>query len=333
MASSDTETPVQMTPAVSVLMGVHNGLPYLPEAVESILRQTFADFEFIIIDDGSTDGSGEWLETKAKEDPRIRLVRQVNIGLTKSLNRGLALARGEFIARMDGDDIALPQRLEMQVSALRDNPALILLGSEVEIIDAQGRALAVRGHSRDHVEIRRRLLTGDGGALTHPAVMFRASAARAIGGYDEAMTTTQDIDFFLRMSEVGPVTNLPHVLLYWRQHPDSSNHRKSSTWAEMRRHCVGNTISRIGVDRYLQELFPPMQLGYPRTSLDRGRWASMQGRYGTAMSLYRQSLSVAGQRLPAMQGLCEATFLYLNTKLWRGAKQCWKKVRGLLLKN
>jgi glycosyltransferase involved in cell wall biosynthesis len=305
----------------------------LPEAVESILRQTFADFEFIIVDDGSTDGSGAWLEAKAKEDPRIRLIRQENIGLTKALNRGLALARGEFIARMDSDDVALPERFRMQVSALRDSHALVLLGSEVEIVDAQGRALALRGHSQDHVEIRRRLLTGDGGALTHPAVMFRASAARVIGGYDEAMTTTQDIDFFLRMSEVGLVTNVPQVLLHWRQHPESSNHQKSSTWAEMRRHCVGNTISRIGVDRYLQELFPPMQLGYPRTHLDRGRWASMQGRYGTAMSLYCQLLTVPGQRLPAMQGLCEAAFLYLNTKLWRGAKEGWKKIRGFLFKH
>jgi glycosyltransferase involved in cell wall biosynthesis len=311
-------------------MGVHNGLPYLPEAVESILRQTFADFEFIIVDDGSTDGSGAWLEAKAKEDPRIRLIRQENIGLTKALNRGLAMARGEFVARMDADDIALPQRFEIQVQTLRDQPDLVLLGSEVEITDEHGWPLIVRGHVAEHAEIRRRLLAGDGGALTHPAVIFRAEAARAIGGYDERMTTTQDIDFFIRLSEVGRASNVPHVLLRWRQHPESSNHRRFGTWADMRRYCIGQTIKRIGVERYLEELFPPMALGYPRDNLSRARWAADQRRYRTAAALYRQALRTSGQRLSAAQGLCEAALLEANARLWNGLKRFSSRLKAIL---
>ena len=320
-------------PALSVLMGVHNGLPYLPEAIESILSQTFTDFEFIIIDDGSTDGSGDWVEERAKSEPRIRFFRQEKAGLATTLNRALALARGEFIARMDSDDVSMPRRFEMQVRALREDPELVLLGAEVDFINDSGDRFCVRRHALDHVEIRRRLLTGDGGALTHPAVVYRSSAVERIGGYDEWMVTSQDVDFFLRLSEVGRVANLPDVLLLWRHHPESTTFTRDYTWAEMRRHCVGKTIDRIGVERYLQELFPPMKLGYPQNDLDRARCATVQGRYGIAASMYFRSLQKSGQRLHAMQGLSEAVFLYINTSLWRGAKQMWKKLRGLLLEH
>jgi glycosyltransferase involved in cell wall biosynthesis len=317
-------------PALSVLMGVHNGLPYLPEAVESILGQTFTDFEFIIIDDGSTDGSGAWLEERAKSEPRIRFFRQEKSGLAKTLNRGLGLARGEFIARMDSDDIALPHRLEIQSKTLREKSDLLLLGSEVDFIDENGRQFFIRGHACDHAEIRRRLLTGDGGALTHPTVMFRAFAAKQIGGYDEWMTTSQDVDFFLRLSEIGKVANLPEVLLLWRHHAGSTTFNRSDTWALMRKHCVGKTIRRIGLDRYLEELFPPMKLGYPEAGLERGRWAIRQARYREAATLYRQALRTPGQRLPAAQGLCEAALLEVNARLWSGLKRFWSRLKLIL---
>lgn len=315
-------------PALSVLMGVHNGLPYLPEAVESILSQTFTDFEFIIIDDGSTDGSGDWVEERAKSEPRIRFFRQEKAGLATTLNRALGLARGEFIARMDSDDIALPRRFETQVNALREDSELVLLGTEVDFIDESGQRFFVRGHACDHVEIRRRLLTGDGGALTHPTVIFRAAAAKEIGGYDDWMTTSQDVDFFLRLSEIGKVANLPQVLLLWRHHPESTTFNREDTWAEMRQHSVRRTIGRIGVERYLEELFPPMRLGYPRSEFGRALYAARQGRYATASAFYRQALRAPGQQLAALQGWCEVTFLRLHAAFWNQVKRLRSAVRS-----
>jgi hypothetical protein len=179
----------------------------------------------------------------------------------------------------------------------------------------------------EHAEIRRRLLAGDGGALTHPAVMFRSKAAREIGGYDENMTTTQDLDFFLRLSEVGLAGNIPQVLLHWRQHPESINHRRSDSWAEMKRYCIGRTIGRIGVDRYLEELFLPMALGYPRDQLSRARWAASHLRYSTAAMLYRQALRTPGQRIAALQGLCVVFFKCLNAAVFNTLKRCSSLLR------
>lgn len=243
-------------PRITVLMAVHDGLQYLPDAVNSILRQTFTDFEFIIINDGSTDGSGTWLESLT--DPRIRIVQQDNLGLTKSLNRGLSMARGEFIARMDADDVSLPGRLERQLQEFQADAELVLLGSEVMMTSADGDPAGKRGHALEHAEIRRQLLMGMGGALTHPVVMYPLSAIKQIGLYDERFRTVQDLDLYLRLSEVGKMRNLPETLLYWRQHSSSVNHTQSDSWVAMQRMAIEHTIERIGPSRFAKELFPDL---------------------------------------------------------------------------
>jgi len=316
-------------PMVSVVMAVYNCEQYLEEAVESILRQTFADFEFIIFDDGSTDGSGEWLEAKAKEDPRIRLIRQENIGLTKALNRGLTLARGEFVARMDADDIALPQRFQLQVGRFNADPELVLLGSEVEMTDKDGLELGSRGTPLTHVEIRKQLLAGNGGAVTHPVAMFRTESARLVGGYDERMTTTQEVDFFLRLSEVGKVANLPETLLFWRQHNDSSNHRRSDEWPKMFRHCVREAIRRRGLESYLEDLFPHTVLGaWQRPVIYDACLARKAGRFRTATKLFAELLRVPGDRLSAFQGLCEVFLLRISGAIFNRIRRLQAAVRS-----
>jgi glycosyltransferase involved in cell wall biosynthesis len=127
-------------PRISVVMSVYNGEKYLRQAIESILQQTYTDFEFIIIDDGSTDSSREIIQSY--DDKRIRLViNEQNIGLTKSLNKGIRLAKGEFIARMDADDISLPQRFEKQVAYLDSHPEVGVLGTYANIIDHRGKII------------------------------------------------------------------------------------------------------------------------------------------------------------------------------------------------
>jgi glycosyltransferase involved in cell wall biosynthesis len=220
-------------------MSVYNGMPYLSEAVESVLEQTFGNFEFIIINDGSTDGSTEVLRQYAGIDDRIRLLEQENRGLTPSLNRGINRARGAYVARMDADDVCLPRRFELQVDYLDRHPGCVVVGGEPEMIDAEGKPLEKSDplydafdldnmdYRYDHKEVDRRLLTG-GWFLNHPTVMMRRSALEAVGGYDEHFKTAQDRDLFLRLAEVGKVVNLPKQVLKYRCHASQVSRRSTT---------------------------------------------------------------------------------------------------------
>lgn len=230
---SDSETPI-----VSVVMAVHNVGGYLEEAVDSILAQTLRDFEFIIVDDGSSDGSGAWLEEKALEDARIRLVRQENAGLTPSLNRGVALARGEFIARMDGDDIADPERLGRQVEFLRSRPDVVCCGTFVIYVDHKGRPLFRRKLPCSHEEIERCHLGDWGGFIVHPTAMVRKRALEEARGYDESFLKTQDYDLWMRLARIGKLANIPEYLLKYRYHSAGITQAKAGEQQLFRRQVL-----------------------------------------------------------------------------------------------
>jgi glycosyltransferase involved in cell wall biosynthesis len=207
-------------PVVSVLMPVYNGDRYLDEAVKSILSQTFEDFEFLITDDGSTDRSRQILESYAAQDQRIRLVSRENKGLIQTLNEMLEQARGEFLARMDADDVALPDRLAQQMEFLRQHPAVVCLGGALELIDPQGRTVMTVSLPEQNDEIQRELLMGHT-VISHPCAMIRRTALVSIGGYDEAMLTVEDLDMLLRLGEAGSLANLPSTVLKYRFHTNS----------------------------------------------------------------------------------------------------------------
>lgn len=290
--------PMESTPEVSVLMNVRNGLPYIGAAVSSILGQTFRDHELIVINDGSDDGTREWLDRKKSEDPRIKVLHLEPSGIPRALNAGLAIAEGNLIAKMDADDIALPHRFERQIAEFHAHPGLILLGSEVEMIDENGLPLGTRGHSPDHREIRKQLLEANGGALTHPAVMFRKEAALSIGGYDPDFPVGQDLDLFLRLSEIGETRNLPETLLHWRQHGTSVNRTKFSDWQDLKRRAIRKTIERIGAERFAAEMVPePSKPLVAATPQGLAKRALKHGRFGTAASYGKRMLSEPGQRI------------------------------------
>ena len=203
-------------PDVTVLMAVHNGMPYLPEAVDSIRRQTLDDWRFVIIDDGSTDATADYLDRL--DDPRIEVVHVSNEGLGTALNRGLALCRTEFVARMDSDDIAHPTRLEEQAAFLRTRPEVGLVGTQIE------RFGEVRTGSRsllpsDHGAIIAHLMEGLP-ALYHPTVMCRTALLREIGGY-WSHRMGEDWDMLLRMGEAARLANLDRVLLSYQFRAES----------------------------------------------------------------------------------------------------------------
>jgi glycosyltransferase involved in cell wall biosynthesis len=204
------------TPAISVVMSVYNGAKFLGQAVDSILNQSYRDFEFLIIDDGSEDRSSEILEGFRQKDSRIRILRQENRGLIESLNRGCELARGLYIARMDADDVAGKKRLELQVAFLMEHPQIGLLGGAVNIIDVEGRILRSTSNPCSDAEIREALPNDC--PFWHPTVMMRKDIFEAAGGYRKVVVHAEDYDLWLRISEVCEMANLRDVLVSYRLH-------------------------------------------------------------------------------------------------------------------
>lgn len=202
-------------PRISVIMSVYNGAPFVCDALESVLRQTFEDLEFIIIDDGSTDGTAQFLDRVA--DPRVRLLRHAQTkGLTTSLNEGLRLARGQYIARQDADDISAPERLERQVAFLELHPSVGLAGVTPVFVDAAGRERGIWPVFTDNERLQIHLPRSNG--FCHGSVMFRRSCIEVVGTYDETFMLAQDMDLWLRIAELFDVANLPEPLYYHRVH-------------------------------------------------------------------------------------------------------------------
>ncbi|HVE16061.1 MAG TPA: glycosyltransferase, partial [Chthoniobacterales bacterium] len=194
-------------PTVSVLMPVHNADRYVAQAVDSILGQSWDDWELLIIDDGSTDRSRTILERYATGDHRIRLTSRTNTGYTVALNELLTQASGEFVARMDADDVALPNRLARQIEYLRANPAVVCVGTAVHFIDDAGRFLRDGHPGLENEEIQQRILAGDC-VLNHPSVMMRRHALESVGGYRPEFEPAEDLDLWLRLAEIGRLANL-----------------------------------------------------------------------------------------------------------------------------
>lgn len=201
-------------PIISVVMSVYNGQQFLDSAVESIINQTFTDFEFIIVNDGSTDGSFAILKEYAQRDCRIRLISRENRGLTASLNEGIANARGEWIARMDADDISLPDRFAKQLAWLQKTGADIC-GGWVKLTGTWFHRVWRYHGSSD--AIRLKLLFGS--AFAHPTVMLRSSVAK-LNPYSEKANYVEDYELWTRLAQLGvKMTNYPGVVLRYRIHP------------------------------------------------------------------------------------------------------------------
>jgi glycosyltransferase involved in cell wall biosynthesis len=204
------------SPQISVLMPVYNAERYLREAVESILNQSFTDFEFLIVNDGSTDGSLSILEEYAAKDDRIRLINRPNTGYVVALNEMLELSQGEFIARMDADDVATPERFELQLLFMESHPEVACVGGQILLIDPCGNPLVHFLHPLTHEDIDTAHLSGST-AIAHPTALIRREALLAVQGYRVEYYTAEDIDLFLRLAEIGRLANLPQMILRYRQ--------------------------------------------------------------------------------------------------------------------
>jgi glycosyltransferase involved in cell wall biosynthesis len=214
-------------PRVSVLLAVRNGLPYLDEAIRSITEQTFKDFELIAVDDGSTDGTTDLLDRWSREDSRIIVLRQTNQGQTASLNRAIAVARGEYLARQDSDDVSEPERFARQVESLDRHPHLAVLGSGATIVDGDGKEIGTQRPPSGPDQLRD--LVWKENVLVHGSVMMRRRALDQVGTYRPAFRYAKDWDLWLRMMQAGfVIDNLQDCLYRWRLNPDGAYVRDRS---------------------------------------------------------------------------------------------------------
>ena len=198
-----------MTPAVSVLMSVHDGAPLVADAVASVLGQTAGDLELIVVDDGSTDATPDLLS--AVRDPRLRVLRQERTGLTRALNAGLARAAAPLVARLDADDVALPERLERQRAFLAREPAVGVLGTAAREVDSRGALVRIVRPPLDDAALRHALIRAN--PFVHSSVMLRRALLEQAGGYDATLPVAQDYDLWMRLARLARLANRADVLV------------------------------------------------------------------------------------------------------------------------
>lgn len=213
-------------PKISVIMPVYNCDKFISQAVKSVLDQTFKDFELIIIDDGSTDKT---LSIIGKiQDKRIKVFRnEKNLGIAKSLNEGLKLSRGKYIARADADDINMVDRFKIQINFLEKNIEFVLVGSNVELIDQNDKKIGLKMYPESDFALRRSFFIRN--QILHPTVMMIKKVVKRVGGYNTYVNGAEDYDLFFRLMEVGKVYNIQKNLVKRRIHENvvtNKNHIK-----------------------------------------------------------------------------------------------------------
>jgi glycosyltransferase involved in cell wall biosynthesis len=235
-------------------MPVFNAERYVEQTLGSILGQTFQDFEFIAIDDGSSDNSLKILKDYARRDCRVRLISRPNKGIVTTLNEGLSLAGGKYVARIDADDTCDKRRLAIQVERMDANQELVALGSNSIVTDPDGRRLGTFPVPLTHEEIDAAHLKGRS-SIHHPSVMMRTYALTRLGGYREGFCPAEDLDLWIRLAEVGRLANLPAPLLTRRLTLDGL--------VATRSHQQTNIIRQILIDAWGRRNLPG-QPEFPR---------------------------------------------------------------------
>lgn len=313
----------QSRPQISVAMSVYNGERFLRPAIESVLGQTFDDFEFLILDDGSSDSTRAIITDYAARDPRIRPILRENRGLIASLNQLLAEARAPLVARMDADDVSLPERFARQVAFLATHPEVGVLGTWTDDIDETGAPypLDAPPHPLDHDQFLR-AIDESLPLLCHPAVMYRRDVVLAAGGYHAAFHHCEDLDLWLRLARVTRMANLPERLLRYRHYGDQVSSRHATVQQ------IGAAVARLAyAERKANRPDPTASLTElpPIDSLD-----TLFGRSGVAQAIRAK---VAPGLLYSHSGLGDEGFDILRRFVREGGwcPGLWRTVGRLVL--
>lgn len=282
------------TPTVTCLMTVYNGMPYLRETVETILAQTFSDLHFIIINNGSTDGTADYLESVKDKRVSVRFEPK-DVGRTTALNKGLETVETEFTAIIDADDLAGPRRLERQVAFLRDNPGIAMVGSDIFYINRESEVIGGQRYPAEHEVLVERLPLYN--QFAHSACTFRTEAARAVGGYPEEYAYAQDFGLWLALLHNGyKLASIPEYLTSIRVHPTQTS--RDAAWSERR------IEDELRLDQSLIDL-PELP-----------KWSRQAARLRKAFVL--RSLERDHEAKEEFcRGVKENPFFFLNPILWR----------------
>jgi glycosyltransferase involved in cell wall biosynthesis len=276
---------------VTVCLAVHDGMPYLPAAIDSILGQRAAPLRLVVIDDGSVDGTPAYLA--ALRDPRIDVITQPHAGLSAALNRGIAAAATEYLARMDADDVALPDRLAEQLAFMDARRDVVACGTGIEyFVDGGVRTLA-RSLPLSHAEVTAALAAG-AHALCHPTLVFRVEAARRVGGYREA-GPGQLAAFALALAQVGRLSNVDRVLLRKRVWPGSVG------WSRALEVAVADYRARTGgaIASRAPDAPDPVLPGRVRRRLWRDVHAQLAYRRALVAYMHGHEIAAAGHAIAA----------------------------------
>jgi glycosyltransferase EpsE len=220
-------------PLVSVIMTVYNAEQYVGKAIDSVLNQTLNDIEFVIVDDGSTDGTPELL-AEAKTDPRVRVISKERIGRGRALNVAWRNATGSYIANIDADDLAEPNRLEIQLKYLQENPDIGLLGTSFRILDEDSHDQRVIRHPLHNEQLQRKLIHLN--PFAHSSVMIPRRVLEELGGYSEDIPVTIDYELWVRIAKSHRVANLPDILTTKRRSKTAYFRHEIPSWVRYKAH-------------------------------------------------------------------------------------------------
>lgn len=230
------------TPEITVLLPAYNASDVISEAIESILNQSFENFEFLIINDGSTDNTLDIIQSYAKKDTRIRILNQNNMGLIATLNRGLATSSAKFVARMDADDISLPNRLQLQLDTIKNNPKISVCGSSIEIIETNEKSI------KETAPNKIKAISIFASPLVHPSVLMNKHDVLSVGGYSPHALHAEDYDLWDRMISRGfQLSNTKEICLKYRLNIHKSRQNYSVQMAHTTYMIYRRILNRIGI--------------------------------------------------------------------------------------
>ncbi len=279
------------SPLVSVVMPAYNAEPWLHEAVDSILSQTYKNIELIAVDDGSVDRTPEILRAYAGRDRRVRVVNQDHAGIPRTRNLGIRHARGELIAWLDADDIALPTRLGLQIEHLMRFPDCVGVGAQVLYIDPDGDPIGRVESPCEHEQIDAHLLIGRGSTFQQTTMTVRKGALESVGGYLEALEISSDIDLGLKLAEQGRLANLPEVLVLMRRHWTSISARQSpERMHSVREQIIREALARRGAPESFRGVFGFHQPTSEEELYERWIQMATDAKYHETAAKYRRRL-------------------------------------------
>jgi glycosyltransferase involved in cell wall biosynthesis len=242
-------------PLISVLLPVYNGGQYLYEAVESTLAQSFSDFELLILNDGSTDNSSRVLQELETRDQRIRVISRENRGLNRSLNELVLAARGQYLARMDQDDVCMPSRFQRQIEFLESHPDHVAVGGWIMQMNEVGLPIGIIKSPCEHTEIDGANLKGYC-SVWHPTAFMRKDAMVAVEGYRDEYDSAADLDLWLRLAEIGKIANVPEIVLRYRLHAGSTSQLKIDAQRASAERACSSAWQRRGTAGHYEALDP-----------------------------------------------------------------------------